>query len=116
MSIQNVPATNSGASIPNAVTGKAVAAPVALPAVAPKKPAPVEQVRQIAAAMEKFVRESGRNLQFSVDEGSGQVVVKVVDETTGEVIRQIPNEEFLRIARSIQSGTADVSFICDQCA
>ena len=116
MSIQNVPATNSGASIPNAVTGKAVAAPVALPAVAPKKPAPVEQVRQIAAAMEKFVRDSGRSLQFSVDEGSGQVVVKVVDETTGEVIRQIPNEEFLRIARSIQSGTADVSFICDQCA
>jgi flagellar protein FlaG len=115
MSIQNVPATNSGASIPNAAAAKAVAAPVALPAVAPKKPAPVEQVRQIAAAMEKFVRESGRNLQFSVDEGSGQIVVKVVDETTGEVIRQIPNEEFLRIARSIQSGTADVSFICDQC-
>ncbi len=116
MSIQNVPATNSGASIPNTAAGKAVAAPVALPAVAPKKPAPVEQLRQIAAAMEKIVRDSGRSLQFSVDDGSGQVVVKVVDETTGEVIRQIPNEEFLRIAKSIQSGTADVSFICDQCA
>ena len=116
MSIQNVPATNSGASIPNAVTGKAVAAPVALPAVAPKKPAPVEQLRQIAAAMEKFVRDSGRSLQFSVDEGSGQVVVKVIDETTGEVIRQTPDEEFLRIAQNIKSGTADVSFICDQCA
>jgi flagellar protein FlaG len=116
MSIQNVPATGSGASIPNAVTGKTAAAPVALPAVAPKKAAPAEQLRQIAAAMEKFVRDSGRSLQFSVDEGSGQVVVKVIDETTGEVIRQIPNEEFLRLAKSIESGTADVSFICDQCA
>ena len=116
MSIQNVPANSSGASIPNAVTDKTVAAPVALPAVAPKKAAPVEQVRQIAAAMEKFVRDSGRSLQFSVDEGSGQVVVKVVDAASGEVIRQIPSEEFLRIAKSVQSGTADVSFICDQCA
>ena len=116
MSIQNVPPTNSGASIPNAVAATAVAAPVALPAVAPKKAAPVEQLRQIAAAMEKFVRDSGRSLQFSVDEGSDQVVVKVIDETTGEVIRQIPNEEFLRIAQNIKSGTADVSFICDQCA
>ena len=116
MSIQNVSAPGSVATIPNAAAGKTVSSSVALPAVAPKKAAPVEQVRQIAAAMEKFVRESGRSLHFSVDEGSGQVVVKVIDETTGDVIRQIPNEEFLRLAKSIQSGSEDVSFICDQCA
>ncbi len=43
-------------------------------------------------------------LHFSVDEDSGQTVIKVMDLETNEVIRQIPNEEALNIARGLAEG------------
>jgi flagellar protein FlaG len=45
---------------------------------------------------------STANLQFSIDEESGETVVKVVDTETDEVIRQIPSEEMLALARNLQ--------------
>jgi len=41
------------------------------------------------------------DLQFSVHEASGQIVVTVVDETTGKVIREIPSPELLALASKI---------------
>lgn len=38
------------------------------------------------------------DLQFSIHEPSGQMVVKVTDGSTGEVIREIPSEEILNLA------------------
>jgi flagellar protein FlaG len=38
------------------------------------------------------------DLQFSVHEGSGQMVVTVMDAQTGEVIREIPPSEQLNLA------------------
>ena len=54
------------------------------------------------AQIESYVRSSGRDLQFRVDDESGRVVVSVRDSETGELIRQIPNEEVLRIAQAIE--------------
>ncbi|MEE3516474.1 flagellar protein FlaG, partial [Pseudomonas aeruginosa] len=34
----------------------------------------------------------------SIDDSSGQVVVKVIDGDSGEVVRQIPSEEVLKLA------------------
>ena len=45
-----------------------------------------------------------RELHFSVDEDSGQTVIKVMDLATKEVIRQIPNEEALSFARKLNEG------------
>lgn len=102
------------------VAGPAQKAPaataVALPAVAPRPPVPVERARQVAADMEKFVRESGRNVRFQVDDGTGVVVVKIVDSASGEVIRQIPNEELLRLAQRLSEGDTDVSYFVDESA
>jgi len=36
--------------------------------------------------------------QFSIHEGSGQVLVKVMDAGSGEVIREIPPSEMLNLA------------------
>ena len=52
--------------------------------------------------IESFVRSSGRDLQFRVDDESGRVIVSVRDSATGELIRQIPNEETLRIAQALE--------------
>ena len=50
------------------------------------------------------VQNLHRSLQFSVDQESGDTVVKVVDAETKEVIRQIPSEELLAIAQRLRAG------------
>jgi flagellar protein FlaG len=61
--------------------------------------------RQIEEALQR-VRESlkpvaSNNLEFSIDDTTGQTVVKVVDSSTKELIRQIPSEEMLAIAQAL---------------
>ena len=60
-------------------------------------------VKQAAEQINEFIKSSSRNLQFSVDKGSGRIIVKVTDQETGEVIRQVPAEETLAIARSLDT-------------
>lgn len=58
--------------------------------------------------IEKFVQSVKRNLEFSIDEPSGKVVVKVIASDSGEVIRQIPNEEVLKLANSLNDAKQPV--------
>lgn len=51
--------------------------------------------------MNDYVQTVNRNLQFSVDDDSGQTVIKVVDSETHELIRQIPPDEMLALARHL---------------
>ncbi len=44
-----------------------------------------------------------RDLQFNVDEISGDTIITVLDTKTSEVIRQIPSEEVLAIRENIES-------------
>lgn len=74
-----------------------------------KKPSAVidaEQVRSAVAEIEKFLSNGRRNLEFSTDEESGKVVVKVIASETGELIRQLPSEEALRIANSLSDANS----------
>ncbi|MFK3682091.1 flagellar protein FlaG [Pseudomonas sp. NPDC088890] len=61
----------------------------------------VEKVRSAVSEIEKFLSSTRRNLEFSTDEESGKIVVKVIASETGELIRQLPSEEALRIANSL---------------
>ena len=63
--------------------------------------ADVEKVETAVSQISDFVQNLQRDLLFSIDEDSEQLVVKVVDSQTQEVIRQIPSEETLRIARHL---------------
>lgn len=65
--------------------------------------ADVEKVEAAVSQISDFVQNFQRDLQFSIDEDSDRLVVKVVDSETQEVIRQIPSEEMLRIARKLDS-------------
>lgn len=49
----------------------------------------------------EFIQPINNALEFSVDDDTGQTVVKVIDKGTQEVIRQFPSEEMLAIARAI---------------
>lgn len=64
----------------------------------------------LADAIDKLnnkIQNLNRNLEFSLDEDSGKLVVKVVDAQTHEVIRQIPRKEALEIARHIEQYMQD---------
>lgn len=63
-----------------------------------------ESVKAAAEDIQKFFQSVKRNLEFTVDESSGKVVVKVIASYSGEVIRQIPNEEVLKLAESLSDA------------
>ena len=75
----------------------------ALPA---SRPPPAEQplveaMKAAAKQIESYLKSSGRELQFSVDDETGRTVITVRDSQTGEIVRQIPNPEAMRLARSL---------------
>ena len=51
-----------------------------------------------------FIRQTGRNLEFTVDESSGKVIITVRESESGKIIRQIPPQELLSIARLISKN------------
>jgi flagellar protein FlaG len=58
----------------------------------------------VSAAVKKMndaMLGSSQSLQFSIDEDSKDLVVKVIDQNTKEVLRQMPSKEALQIAKSI---------------
>ena len=60
-----------------------------------------EAVDQAARHIQSFVKSVGRSLDFSVDQSTGQTVLRVVNPDNGELIRQLPGDETLRIAKAI---------------
>ena len=61
-----------------------------------------KEVMQVAAQqIQGYLRDSGRNLNVTLDESTGKYVARVVNPETGEVVRSLPSEETLRIARNI---------------
>jgi flagellar protein FlaG len=67
-----------------------------------------EQLAFAVSKLSEFVQISNRQLNFSVDEGSNKLVVKVTDVESGEVIRQIPSEEVLKLSERLQEMQTEV--------
>jgi len=64
-------------------------------------PTSIVEARSAAEAFKSFVQDIQRNLDFSVDDSTGQVVVKVIDGDSGKLVRQIPSEELLRLSERL---------------
>ncbi len=56
------------------------------------------ELRDMVSELNTQIQAVQRDLSFSLDEGSGKTVIKVMDSDSGEIIRQIPSEEVLAIA------------------
>lgn len=70
-----------------------------------KKAADLSQFAKMA--MDREIDMEGPrnfNLNFSVHEASGQIMVSVVDKETGDVIREIPSEALLDLAAKLQEA------------
>lgn len=58
------------------------------------------------AAMDEVnnhLQQSGSELKFQMDSGTGRTVFKVVNPNSGEVLLQVPSEEMLALARNLRS-------------
>jgi flagellar protein FlaG len=67
------------------------------------KPSDLEQA---VTDIRNFVQAAQRNLDFSIDASTHQVVVKVIATESGEVIRQIPSETALKLAQSLHDASS----------
>ncbi|HUO95031.1 MAG TPA: flagellar protein FlaG [Steroidobacteraceae bacterium] len=120
---------NVGSPTPNAVAAVHPAAPAGSVAPVPAgpllpvggKPAPqagdplpaaraaeaAPQLIQLQAAVDgvnRFLRDTQRQILFQVNMKSGQTVVTIVNPATGEVIRQIPSADVLAAAQNLQQA------------
>jgi flagellar protein FlaG len=75
---------------------------VAAKQVAEQQPT-TTQLQNVVDNINKAMKQSNRNLEFSVDTDTKKSIVKLVDSETGDVIRQFPSEEALAISRSIEN-------------
>ena len=60
-----------------------------------------QQVEQALDKVKQVMTAKASALTFTVDDKSGDTIVRVVDSDTGEVIRQIPSKELVEIARAL---------------
>lgn len=78
-------------------------------AEAAKKAAEAEEaIENVVSDLNQLVRSLHRELQFSIDEDSGETVVKVVDRETDEVLRQIPNKEVLELRKRLEETAGTI--------
>lgn len=70
---------------------------------ATQKPAAPDaaQIQGAVDNINKAMRQSNANVEFSIDKDTRQTVIKVVESGTGQVIRQFPSEDVIAIARAI---------------
>ncbi|ADQ83958.1 flagellar protein FlaG [Methylovorus sp. MP688] len=108
MSIANINAYTYGAgSSPQGLGGGRAAATVSAPAQTTaaqndtNKSASDKDIAAAVKTLNSFISPVAQSVQFSMDQDSGKVVVKVVDTETNKVLRQIPNEEVLAISKTL---------------
>jgi len=68
--------------------------------VAEQQPS-AEQVKSAVDNINRALKQTNKNLEFSVDESTQKQMFKLKDSETGDVIRQYPTEEMLAISRAI---------------
>lgn len=68
---------------------------------------PGQNLANAVVTLNSKVQNLNRNLQFSIDQTSGDLVVKVIDTQTQEVIRQIPSKEAMAMAQNIDQYLQD---------
>jgi len=64
-----------------------------------------EEIQKILDEMNTQLNIMNRSIQFSIDESSRDIVVRVVDKDTGEVIREVPPESIQKLREKMAELT-----------
>ncbi len=70
----------------------------------------VVAVEEAIVQFKEHIQNLRRELEFSFDEQTRQVIITVHDADTGDVVRQIPSEEFIKMARHLQETESSAIF------
>ncbi len=65
-------------------------------------------MKAAAEQIESYLKSVGRDLQFSIDQDTGETVITVRDSSTGEIVRQIP--------QSRSNATCALFGVADECS
>ena len=82
-------------------------APASAPAAVPNVNAPShadagrEAVEDAVKQIKQFLKYSPANLEFTLDQASGRVLLRIIDSQTKELLLQVPSDEVLAIARAL---------------
>lgn len=60
-----------------------------------------EALEKVVSQLNAYIQNTQRDVDFSVDDSTGRVVVRVIDSESEQVIRQIPSEDMLAISRHL---------------
>ncbi len=60
------------------------------------------RTQHVVRELNELVKLLHTSLQFSIDDKTKRIIVKVMDADTQKVIRQIPPEEMMRISARVQ--------------
>jgi len=61
-----------------------------------------EEIQQDLDVVNSQLKIMNRSIEFSVDKGSNDIVIKVVDKESGDIITQIPPEGVLRLREHLE--------------
>lgn len=61
-----------------------------------------EEIQKDLEMINEQLKSSNSSIQFSIDDKSNEIIVRIVDRDTGEVIRQIPPESIVRLRDSMR--------------
>lgn len=59
------------------------------------------EMQQAVDNLNRVIASSLQSIQFTLDNESGRIIVKVLDSETQKVLRQIPDDEVLAISRNL---------------
>lgn len=70
-----------------------------------EKPAGLAAVEDIISGLQNNIKSlHDVDLNFSVHEASGRIMITVMDEHTGEILREIPSSEMLDLAVKLEEA------------
>ncbi len=66
-----------------------------------------ESIEVVVGRINQYMKSIARELEFNIDQDSGDTIVKVIDKSTDEVIRQLPAEKFFEIAKDLDNAAGN---------
>ena len=61
-----------------------------------------EKIDRVVSELKEFVQTMQRDLNFHIDDVTGQLVIQVVETSTSQVVRQIPEAEVFAMAQHLE--------------
>jgi len=92
---------DAGAAVRAAAPAGNVASSPVNQVAAPRQAGSPDPLDEAINNINKSLNAGGQGVEFSIDDDSKRLVVKVVDKDTHEVLRQMPSREALEIAKAL---------------